>query len=225
MFFDIKEDEMNIKYGMYNLIEEREDARGSLKYILSDFADIKKTYFSLGFHLDEFIRCKYYEDFGYLTFKDFALENIPLDYSAVNRCINVFNMTCQRDGLLKKAFIKEEYKDYSYSQLVEMVSLDDMQRKQIKPTMSVRQIRNIKNGLCDSSSVHPVTPAVPEVTQNQNCDVAIEDEFLTIELVDMIKCKYKGADIRQLSHTARCIWFEHAGKQYKIMLMISDIKE
>ncbi len=233
-FFDIKADEINVKYGMYSLCDEREAARGSLQYILSDFADIKQSYFRLGFHLDEFIRCKYYEDFGYLTFKDFALENIPLDYSSINRCINVFNMTCQHaDGIggAKQMFMQDKYKDYSYSQLVEMVSMDDDQLKQVKPTMSVRQIRNIKNVLCDSSSVVPLAPTVldvPEVKE-KNCDVAIGKSIDDI-IDDFIMCleNKNGGIIAFDSSTVgtnRYLSFNTQVKQYKVVFMISDTEE
>ena len=56
------EKDLNVTYGMINFHPEREQARTSLKYILSDVNDIRKSYIRLGFHLHEFDRLKYYED-------------------------------------------------------------------------------------------------------------------------------------------------------------------
>lgn len=234
-FLDFKEKDIPVKYGMYNLCEEREAARGSLKYILSDFADIKRTYFTLGFHLDEFIRCEYYKDFGYLSFKDFAVENIPLDYSSVNRCINVFNMTCQRRednggvGGVKTMFMKDEYKDYSYSQLVEMVSMNSSQRKQVNSSMSVRQIRDVKtnkyNSLSGASVPVPPVPVEAPEEDDYDCDVAIDDDVFIFDFVHMLRNKFRDGEVKNLTFTKRSIWFQSKGKQYKFMFSISDVKE
>lgn len=141
-----RDDELKIKYGMYDLGVEREGARHSLKYILTDLTDIKQCYIRLGFHLLEFDRCKYYEDFGYLTFAEFCAENIPLDKSAISRCMAVCDNFCIKDTPFSspKMFIDSRYSEYNYSQLCEMVSLKDDERRKITPDMSVKQIREFK---------------------------------------------------------------------------------
>lgn len=227
-FYDIDENNIQVFYGMYGLREEREAARHSLRYILGDFDDIKTSYFRLGFHLDEFIRCKYYEDFGYLSFKEFALKNIPLDYSSINRCISVFNMSCEWNGHIKSNRMNDKYKNFSYSQLVEMVSMDSSLRDKISSDMSVRDIRDIKRNVnVDAAVISSVSDSSLQNNKNvvRDCDVAIDDMFLSIELADMIKKKYKNAEITQMSYTEKSIWFRSAGKQYKIMIIISNIKE
>lgn len=217
MFFDIKESDIDVKYGMYNLRQERDMARHSLTYILNDFNDIKRSYFNLGFHLNEFIQCKYYEDFGYTSFKDFCIENIPLDYSSVTRVISVFDMICERSSnnmFLKTNRIQDKYKEYSYSQLVEMIPMSDDLRKEVTPNMSVRDIRDLKSN--KSKKI---------VTSPGNCDVAIDDSALKFELVDMIKKKYKNVDITALTYCKNTVWFQAAGKQYKITFNVSEIKD
>lgn len=87
------EKDIDVKYGLFDLGPERESARTSLKYIYTDMNGIKQNYFKLGFHLNEFKQCKYYEDFGYQTFEEFCENNFDLDKSAISRCINVFLMT------------------------------------------------------------------------------------------------------------------------------------
>ena len=155
-----KESDLQIKYGMYDFGEEREQARGSLKYILSDVHESKTGYFRLGFHLHEFKVYEYYKDFGYLTFEDFCENNLDMSKGAISRCINVFLMTTSQDEVTYLAGCKktgcasqmsDRYKDYSYSQLCEMLPLDDEKRSQVFPEMTVKEIRELKNIITDIS--------------------------------------------------------------------------
>lgn len=152
--------ELDIKYGLYDLGEERESARSSLKYIMSDMNDIKTSYFRLGFHLHEFKVNAYYKDFGYVTFEEFCEANLELDKGSLSRCINVFLMTNSHNEISYKAGVKQigcygqmsdKYKDYSYSQLVEMLPLDYEKRKHVNPDMTVKEIRELKSSIIDIS--------------------------------------------------------------------------
>lgn len=149
-----RESDINVKYGLFDLREEREMARSSLKYIYADMTDIKRSYFKLGFHLHEFRQCKYYEDFGFTSFEEFCEANFELDKGAVSRCINVFLMASayndkqyimgtETHGCAME--ISDRFKEYNYSQLCEMLPLSDKQRNKIKPEMTIKQIREIKN--------------------------------------------------------------------------------
>lgn len=149
-----RESDINVKYGLFDLREEREMARSSLKYIYADMTDIKWSYFKLGFHLHEFRQCKYYEDFGFTSFEEFCEANFELDKGAVSRCINVFLMASayndkvyvmgtETHGCAME--ISDKFKAYNYSQLCEMLPLSDKQRNKIKPEMTIKQIREIKN--------------------------------------------------------------------------------
>lgn len=106
---------------------------------------MRQHYFRLGFHLREFDKCKYYFCFGYSCLADFASVNLGMDASAVSRCISVFEKFCKWNDYHPTMFMQEEYEDFSYSQLVEMVSIkDDDLLRRIKPDMSVREIREFK---------------------------------------------------------------------------------
>lgn len=159
--FDKMELKDKVKFGFYDFGECRELAKGSLQYILSDISDIKKYYVRLGFHLEEFKRCEYYHDFGYCTFEEFCEANLSLDKSAIGRCISVWQ-NFSNNG---KMFLKEEYEVYNYSQLCEMVSLDEVSRKHILPSMSVREIRDYKRGLKNKSVKKTVPNATSHLTQ------------------------------------------------------------
>lgn len=119
-------------------------ALGSFEFISKDLNDIKRSYFRLGFHLNEFDNCKYYQQFGFTCLSDFALHNWGLEKSFVSRCISVFKFTAQYRGMLPTMFQEEVYKPYSYSQLVEMISMDEETLHKCSPTFTVKELRQIK---------------------------------------------------------------------------------
>lgn len=152
-----KETDLEIVYGMINYVDTpREAAFSSVKYLFSDLTDIRKYYIRLGFHLEEFSRNSYYLDFGFSTLEDFCEKNLGLDKSAVSRCINVYrNFNASSSVVFKNGVeirgsameLAEEWKDFSYTQLCEMLPLSEEQRKEIKPDMSVKQIREYKKDI------------------------------------------------------------------------------
>lgn len=122
----------------------RELALASHEYIAVDIRDIKTSYIRLGFHLCECQRNKYYMDFGYDSLADYAGANFGLEKCALSRCVKVFKKFSLRQGGVCKMFLDDRYKDYSYSQLCEMVSMNDVQLQKIKPSMTVKEIRELK---------------------------------------------------------------------------------
>ncbi len=162
-----------IKYGDSDIIdyEPRPEALGSVKYLYTDLTDIRRYYIRLGFHLEEFDRCGYYRDFGYDNLYDFCENNLGLDKSAVSRCINVyleFNASGETKyiGNMKSSGcameLADRWKDYSYTQLCEMLPLSDEDRKKILPDMTVKQIREFKKELKEKKSSDPVASTQPE---------------------------------------------------------------
>ncbi len=154
--------ELKIKYGLFNLREERELARGHFEYIARDVADIKQNYVKLGFHLREFRDFQYYEDFGFDDFYEFVEVNFGLDKSAVSRCISVWYRFADYDSVShsRKMWLSDKWKDFSYSQLCEMLPLDDEQTRVVSPKMTVKEIReykkNLKKGNATSQSKEDV---------------------------------------------------------------------
>lgn len=164
------EKDLNVTYGMINYHPEREQARTSLKYILTDLNDIRGSYIRLGFHLHEFDRFKYYEDFGYTSLVEFCEVNLGLDKSAVSRCMSVFlNFAKINDNITRTRtmFLDDKYENFSYSQLCEMVSMSDDQRKLVKPEMTIKQIRELKKNVSQKSAdVSQVATSQPTFLEN-----------------------------------------------------------
>lgn len=167
-----KENELQIIHGSYGIgykSEPREAALTSVKYIYSDLTDIRKYYIRLGFHLEEFRRCNYCVDFGYSCMYEFCEKNLGMDKSAVSRCINVYlafnaaNENKYVSGTVSHGCameLSDSFKDYSYTQLCEMLPLSPEDRKKVKPDMTVKQIRELKKSLKQK----PVATTQPENT-------------------------------------------------------------
>jgi hypothetical protein len=143
---DIKE-KIKPVYGLINFGETRELAKASFEYIQRDKDEIQKNYIRTGFHLAECKDMKYYQDFGYDDFYEFVDKNFQMEKTKVSRRINVFMAFSQQSGVYQNShltFIDDRYANYSCSALEEMLSLDEKKRQQIKPEMTIKQIRELK---------------------------------------------------------------------------------
>lgn len=113
-----------------------------MKYLKKDVLNIKGYYIDLGRHLSEFKRNEYYKEFGYDSFEECIQENLGLDKGTVSRSINVWRRFLDEDN---KTYLKEKYEKYSYSQLVEMVTMENPDI--ITPDMTISEIREEKRRL------------------------------------------------------------------------------
>ena len=170
------EKKLEIVYGeadyLRNNSDREDDARHSLKYILSDLTDLKKCFIRLGFHLCEFRRYAFYTDFGYTSMKDFCEVNLGLSNSSVSRLINVYLEFSKVQGYTHTMFLDDKYADYSYSQLCEMLNMSDEQRRQVKPDMTVKEIRELKKNV--SRNVSQV--ATSQLLDKFGCTIRIFDK-------------------------------------------------
>ncbi len=130
-------------------------------YMRNDIRDIKNNYIKLGFHLYDFDRCMDYCALGFSSTADFAEANLGMDKSAVSRCISVYK-TFSNNG---KCFIDYKWKEYSYSCLCEMVSMDEETRSLVTPDMTVSQIRELKKSKKKPEAVSPV--AISQQTEEK----------------------------------------------------------
>lgn len=182
-FVNINENEIEIVRGD-GPYKEREGgaARHSLRYILGDLGDIKQKYFILGFHLNEFAENEYYKDFGYDSMKDFCVANIPIEYSSLSRCMTVHTHVCERvEGKpwKKTSRMKEKYKEYGFSQLVELSSMGDDLERQCTSSMTVKEMRDLKK---QAKEKRKSVLNNYESEKTNNCDVAtVENENISVE--------------------------------------------
>lgn len=170
------------------IIEASDLAKASYQYINVDIQNIKKNFISLGFHLVECRDNQYYKDFGFDNFYDFVEKNFHMEKSAVSRHINIFMKFSQssNNGVPYVMYLDDKYKKYSYSQLSEMLQLNDNQMKQIKPEMTIKEIRELKKSWKKKSEVATVaTVAIESKIQQKNIErdngVVAEVEYIEMQ--------------------------------------------
>lgn len=170
-------------YGMFNLREKRELAEASYEYITNDVNDMKTNAIRFGFHLMECKENKYYEDYGFNNFYEFVEKNWKLEKSAVSRYINLFMEFSLCQNGQHKMFLDNKYEGYSYSQLSEMLPLSSNQRKQIKPEMTVTEIRELKKSWKKKDKV----VVEKNATSQQQEEIVLDVEYQEIAELPTLK--------------------------------------
>lgn len=220
----IDEKELVIKFGMVNFGDDvnsmEQSARSSFGYIMHDVNELASRYIKLGFHMDEFNRFEYYKVFGFSTFKEFCEENMPLSYSTCMRCIQVFREFSQK-GVNggNKMFIDEKYKDFSFTQLSEMVSLDSRRREIIQPDWSVEKIRRYKKGLRKQDREKDAPDRVEdEPTPEEIFSQVLQQPDVMKMLAKALENRYGENCMQNFESTAKTATFECGGEKYRLQL-------
>lgn len=225
-----KEADLNIVYGPFYKGEKVDDLNlASVKYMYTDLTDIRKYYIRLGFHLNEFLCRVGYMSFGYATLEDFCEANLGLDKSTVSRCINVYREFNAKDDCIRMGNyeshglamdLSERWKDYSYTQLCEMLPLTEDQRKKIKPDMTVKQIREYKKSLKGNlaKSMQPGNSDRYSVASTQPEDTG-GDPVASTQLFDFDEYENKKGIVRY-NYVKKCDPLE--GGRYKYLTLLDS---
>lgn len=118
--------------------------RGLTEKIKAAMYNVCKEYLYIGFLLDEAKKYEYYKDKDYKDIYDYARQELGFKKSSVINFIAVFNEFALDQKGIKTMFLRDEYKNFKYSQLCEMLSLSDKQRALVTPDTPVRAIRKLK---------------------------------------------------------------------------------
>lgn len=111
---------------------------GLTNKIKSVLENIRSEFIYIGFLLDEADRFEYYLEAGFDNIYDYCELNFGFKKSSTNNFIRVYR--CFGDGM----FLKDNYKDYSYSQLTEMCSMTPHQLSLCSSDKTVLELRQIK---------------------------------------------------------------------------------
>ena len=166
--------------------EETKNACSNINWVRNDINEIKSQFIKLGFHLEEISRCEIYKVFGFEDFYEFCEANFHLSRSTVSRHVNLFLRFCCRNGKYETPtmFIDERWKDYSYSQLCEMLPLPDRKLCDIKPEMTIAQIREYKKSLKEKDTSVDFASLDKLIDRAQESDQKSEIEAGEVEPVD-----------------------------------------
>lgn len=119
------------------LLERTTNIRKALKNVVEDFIRI-------GFWLWEIRENHYYKDMGFADVVEYAEKELNLKRSSTFNFIKVCETYSEHSKGKPTAVLKKHYRNYSGSQLTEMLSLSPADREKITPDISVKQIRDKK---------------------------------------------------------------------------------
>ncbi len=106
--------------------------------------DVKDGFVATGYYLWIIREERLWEDDGYNSFREFLHCQYQKDKSWASRCIGLYEQFGKQIEFGQLPVLAAPYRDYSVSQLIEMVSMTEEQREQVTPEMKVREIREMK---------------------------------------------------------------------------------
>lgn len=120
---------------------------GEIKNIIRDRMSVMaREYVGIGFYLRRVRDNEMYLEDGYANIYEFAATEFGMSKSTVNHCMRV-NEQFSVGG--NAPMIDNRYKDFSRSQLQEMLYLSEDMRNDVTPDMTVKEIRTMKNPRLD----------------------------------------------------------------------------
>ena len=109
-------------------------------FIRSNLQSAVRSVIATGFYLKHIRDNELYLEAGYKNVNEYAMDRFGLSASATSRYITR-NTRFSRGG--NSPLIDDRFKDFSKSQLQEMLGMSDEQLEQITPDMTVREIRSM----------------------------------------------------------------------------------
>jgi len=113
-------------------------AQDFVRYVHEDLLQVKHPHFDIAFRLHEAKLNGYYALLGYDNIYDLAEVEFGFKRSSTKAYVAVCEQYMSGLGNRNLTSI---WAEYSFSQLVEMLSLQPWQRRQIKPSMTIKDIR------------------------------------------------------------------------------------
>lgn len=109
--------------------------------IRENLGGIVKSFVRIGWQLTRIDRSKAYEMDGYKNIAEFAKAEYDMNPTGVSRFMSVYE-TYSLDGDTPE--LKEQYKDFKFSQLTEMLQLEEKDREIFRPETKREDIREFK---------------------------------------------------------------------------------
>lgn len=120
---------------------------GKLKYqdakeiIREKLHNMSRDFVAIGYYLKLIRDGELYKEDGYTSLWEFAEDNYGIRRTTASRWMSM-NDKFSQDG--NTPILAEQYRDFGKSQLQEMLYLDDKQMEEVKPDMTVKDIRKIR---------------------------------------------------------------------------------
>lgn len=124
-------------------------ANSFVKQTLQDLNDIKKSFFVIGFRLNEANEFGYYSALGYKDIYELAADKFGFEKTSTKNLMAINLVYCDhyrggKDYKRYTMFLSDNYDKYSQTQLVEMLPLSDGERKNIPVDFTISELREYK---------------------------------------------------------------------------------
>ena len=139
-------------------------AQSFVRYIHEDLLQIKQPHFDIAWRLLEAKQLNYPAELGYADIYELSEAEFGFKKSSTIAYIAIATEFMDRHNQ-----VQDVWKPFSYSQLVEMLPLDDYDRRQIKPDMTVKQIRKYKQDHKFVNLENGDRVLYGELTEKQKC--------------------------------------------------------
>ena len=187
----------------------------------------QESFIGMGYFFKRIKEKELYRELGYDNMWTFAKEQCNMDESSVSRFINL----CEKFSINGNTpMLDNQYKGYSKSQLIEMLTIKDEQTmEKVTPDMTVKEIREIKK----ESSDEPTDDDI-KLFFNRNLRHCINPE----QFADLKKymyenyrnaggggdgCDYKGSSRGiTLNHHAEITWAKFVSRVYLLEDLVPD---
>lgn len=187
------------------------------RIIKSDMTNVARSCVSVGFHLKAIRDMELFRDAGYDTLWDYAADQFGISKSSASRYMEI-NDRFSIGG--NTPMLQKEYKDFSKSQLQEMISLSLEQARKVTAKTTVKQIREMKTpkkrveepavveqkDISEQMNVKDYPGAVPEesvATSQQKSDSsesrsAVEDGEQDREIQNSVIVEYDRSTLKRM---------------------------
>ena len=126
-------------------------AKSFLKETREDIRVIERSFFTIGFRLNEAEEFEYYKDLGYDDIYSLAKQEFGFEKTTTKNLMAVNKRYCEKkEGHSYTKWIDSAYAQYKQTQLVEMLPLTPFERKNVRPDMTASAIREYKKVLRES---------------------------------------------------------------------------
>lgn len=140
--------------------------------IKEQMRNIQNSFITIGFQLHWIRENKMYRVLDYRNVYEYAEKEYGIKKTTCSNIISIIENYAERDaaGNVVES-IADCYRNYSASQLVAMLGMDDEMKHQVTPDMSVRAINRMRKG---GDKTEPDTASVADAENLQKTDTATE---------------------------------------------------
>jgi hypothetical protein len=135
---------------------------GVTQKIKNAMEETAKQFVYIGFLLWEVKEYKYYYENGYDSVYEYAEAELGFKRSSTKNFIAICETFCRRSGQFRETptmFLADNWNQFKYSQLTEMLSMSAEKRKQATPDMTIKQLRELKK---EPEEPKQISSGIPE---------------------------------------------------------------